>query len=67
MAFALLYVDNASVLATFNGHDEASDALTRFAAKHPEVRDNVAILELDEQGRGTGEYEFSEAHSALFA
>ena len=66
MAYAMLYVDNASVVATFASLDDASNALSRFVADHPDVRDDLALLELDEAGHGTGEYLFADAHSPLF-
>jgi hypothetical protein len=67
MAYALLYIDNASVLKTFDTLDVASHALNAFVDEHPDVRDEVALLELDQRGRGTGDYIFAESHSPLFA
>lgn len=67
MAYAMLYIDNASVIATFDGMREAVDALNAFVAEHPEVRDDVALLPLDDAGHGHGEYVFADTHSALFA
>ena len=67
MAYALLYVDNASVLRTYDTLDAASDALNAFVEEHPDVRDEVALLELDERGHGAGDYIFAESHSELFA
>ncbi|HEY1518948.1 MAG TPA: hypothetical protein VGF91_21135 [Solirubrobacteraceae bacterium] len=67
MAYAILYVDNASVIGTFDGPSEGVEALNAFVAEHPEVRDEVALLELDSQGRGVGDYVFADTHSPLFA
>jgi hypothetical protein len=67
MSYAMLYVDNASVIATFETLSDASEGLNRFVTDHPDVRDDVALVELDDQGRGTGEYRFADTHSALFA
>lgn len=67
MAYAMLYVDNASVIATFDSVSEAAAGLNAFVAEHPEVRDDVALLELDDQGHGVGEYVFADTHSPLFA
>jgi hypothetical protein len=63
----MLYVDNASVVATFDTLADAMTGLNGFVAEHPEIRDDVAVLELDAEGRGTGDYLFADAHSALFA
>ncbi len=67
MAYALLYVDGSSAIATFETREEATERLTRFVADHPEIRDDVALLELDDRGRGIGDYIYADSHSALFA
>ena len=67
MAYVMLYVENADVLATFETLAEAQDALNSFVRQHPEVRDDAAILELDETGHGVGPYVYAEQRSALFA
>lgn len=67
MAYVVLYVENADVVATFETLPEARNALSSFVAKHQEIGSEVAILEVDDAGHGTGEYMFAEQHAGLFA
>lgn len=67
MAYVVLYVENADVVATFETQTDASDALNAFVEKHPQVRDEVAILEVDDAGHGIGPYVFAGDHAGLFA
>jgi hypothetical protein len=67
MPYVVLYVENADVVATLEGLDAAHGCLNDFVRKHPEVRDEMAIVEVDERGHGVGSYIYADSHAELFA
>lgn len=67
MPYVALYIDNADIIATYATLTDAQAALNELVAKHPAVRDDVAILEVDAAGHGVGEYIYAAQHAELFA
>jgi hypothetical protein len=67
MAFVVLYVENADVAATFESLEAAQGRLNDFVRKHPDVRDEMAVVEVDEHGHGVGAYIYADSHAGLFA
>lgn len=67
MPYVVLYVENADVVATFEGLEAAQGCLNDFVRKHPDVRDEMAVLEVDDRGHGHGSYIYADSHAGLFA
>ncbi len=67
MPYLVLYVENADAVATFKTLPEAKAALENFVANNPQVRDEVAVLEVDHAGQGVGQYVYADLHAELFA
>jgi hypothetical protein len=56
MTSAMLYADDASVVATYTSRDEALAALRAFVDKHPEVQDEIG-LRAYEDGKPAGDFQ----------
>jgi hypothetical protein len=67
MPSVVLYVENADVVASFEEFEAAHGCLNDFVGKHPEVRDEMAVVEVDEHGHGMGAYVYADSHAGLFA
>lgn len=67
MPYVVLYVENADVVATFEDLDAAQGSLNDFVRKNPAVRDQMAVVEVDDRGHGVGSYIYADSHAGLFA
>ena len=50
MTYAMLWVENADFVATFDTLGAAQASLDEFVREHPEVEGQVAVVGLDERG-----------------
>jgi hypothetical protein len=64
MTWAILYPENADIVATFSTREEAVERLNAFVELHPEISDEIAVLCIDEHGHGVGKYIYAEQHAA---
>lgn len=51
MTWAMLWVENADVVGTFDTRELAQASLSVFVAEHPEIKGQVAVVEIDARGR----------------
>lgn len=56
MTFAVIHTQNGDLIADFDSHDEAVDALREYVVEHPSVSDQVGLMEFDDGGRPVGEF-----------
>lgn len=51
MAYELLWIDHADVVGTYSSRDEAEADLLAYAAEHRSHAREIAMVEIDDQGR----------------
>lgn len=56
MAYELLWTDHADVVGTYDSRSEAEANLLAYVAEHREHADEIALLEIDDQGRRVGDF-----------
>ncbi len=55
MAFELLWTDHADLVGTYDSRREAEADLLAYVAEHPKHADEVALLEVDDEGKRIGD------------
>jgi hypothetical protein len=53
--FAVIYAENAEVVATYDSEQEASSKLAAFVADHPKLQDEIGLRQYD-NGRPVGDW-----------
>ena len=53
--FAVIYAENAEIVATYDSEQEASKKLAEFVAAHPSLQDEIGLREY-EDGRPVGDW-----------
>ena len=56
MTYAVMYAQNGELIADFESHDVAVEALRQYVAEHPSVIDQVGLMEFDDSGHPAGEF-----------
>ncbi|MCA1679952.1 MAG: hypothetical protein LC777_13905 [Actinobacteria bacterium] len=56
MAYELLWTDHADVVGTYGSRSEAEADLLAYATEHPKDADEIAVIEIDDQGHRVGDF-----------
>lgn len=56
MTYAIMHAQNGELIADFDSHDEAVEALREYVAEYPSVIDQVGLVEFDDSGHPAGEF-----------
>jgi hypothetical protein len=56
MVFAVIYAENADIVATYESRDEAESELEGFVRDNPSLQDDIGLRRY-ENGRPAGEFE----------
>jgi len=54
--FELLWTDHADLVSTYDSRAEAEAALLSYATEHPELADEIAVIEIDDQGERVSDF-----------
>lgn len=57
MTYAVLYIENGDIVASYATLEEARTRLADFVADHSGAEDEMGILAYDETGHAVGEFE----------
>ncbi len=55
MAFEILWTDHADLAGTYDSRHEAEADMLAYLDEHPEHADEVALLEVDDDGKRVGD------------